>query len=209
MKRDFDAEALALVAAELVSKGVRGLKDDSDYCDTNYVDAVSTAFQLLNLTSGITSRLKELEASPQMLAMLAAKLRENTLPRSDASMKAIERALDLWLQCKSAHAFDWETAGKRKAAIDKRLGEQITLNQALKRITGAGSGPAGRKRFLEKYAKYGKTAEAQRFIMEHEDKLLSAQLAELYRKSYLSLRSKRAHTARGTFKKAHRGEKKL
>src|SRR5207245_6922738 len=97
--------------------------------------------------------------------MLAAKLRENTLPHSDeASMKAVERAVDLWLQCKSAHAFDWETAGKRIAAIDKRWEEQRTLDQALMLITSKRSGPAGKKRFLEKFAQNGRTAEAQEFI---------------------------------------------
>jgi hypothetical protein len=208
VKKDFDAEALALVAAELVSKGVRGLKDDSDYADTNYVDAISIAFQLLNLTSGIASRLKELEASPQMLAMLAAKLRENTLPHSDASMKAIERAVDLWLQCKSAHAFDWETAGKHIAEINERWAKEITLNKALMRITGKRSGPAGRKRFLEKYAKNGKAAEAQRFIQEHEGKPVSVGLVELYRARFLSFRPERARSARGTIKKA-RAEKSV
>ena len=139
MKKDFDAEALALVAVELVSKGIRL----NDLNDTNYVDAISIAFELLNIASSIASQI---EASPQMLAMLAAKLRENTFPDPDASKEAVERALSLWQQCKFAYAQDWEIAGKSVAVINKRWSGQITLNQALMRITGAGSGPAGRKR---------------------------------------------------------------
>jgi hypothetical protein len=208
VKRDFDAEALALVAAELVSKGIRGVEDDSNYCDTNYIRAISIAFELLNLSSTIASRLKELEASPQMLAMLAAKLRENTFT-DDASEEAIKRAVDLWLQCKFTHAQDWETPGKRIAETEKRWAKQITLNKALMLITGVRSGPEGRKRFLEKHAKYGRADEAQRFIQEHEGKLVTVQKAERYRKWYLSLRQKRARSANGRLKKANRAEKKL
>ena len=210
MKTDFstsiknvDARNLALVASELVGRGVQPASGED-----NYVDAITTARRLFKCSSTVVSQLKADDSAVLTLAAIAARLYDKTQPRSESCAAAVELALSLWDQCRVATEIDWQTLGKHMAERDERWTKQITLNKAFMLIANVRSGPLGRNRFLQKYAKCGRADEAQRFIQEHEGKPVSVRLVEFYRARYRSLKPKRARSARGTFKKAHRGEKK-
>jgi hypothetical protein len=208
--KNVDARNLALIASELVGRGVQPASGEDTNVDaiTNYVDAITTARRLFKYSSIVASQLKADDSAVLTLATIAARLYDKTQPRSESCAAAVGLALSLWDQCRVATEIDWQTLGKHIAETDERWAKQITLNKALMLITGKRSGPGGRKRFLEKYTQNGSAAEAQRFIQEHEGKPVSVQLVELYRKRFLSFKPKRARSAHGTFKKALRAEKK-
>lgn len=234
MKRDFDAEALALVAAELVSKGLGPRLSD----DGNYQTPILVASHILTRSSELLSHspAQELGLTPQTLALCAVKLCVEPFS-PEIIERAILNAASLFNQCR-------EELGTDYGMVLARLEKKIPFGKALHQITGANSVAGAIKRFREKLAKYatpglaeqvnnfisaydgspmssgqerclellaerGMGEVARKFREMHATRLLSEAEIQIYRLIFRKLRKKRARSARGTLKKANRAEKKL